>query len=410
MERSQSESTDTSKSKSTGSISRRRNRKRSASMEAGNTAAATTTATANGTAAAAANAAAYANGADTGSEGMSYEVLDFQPASYLIPPLEKAGSYTSGDSNTTLNSNSNTTLNSNSNSNPAGHGAAPSCLYGIKIPPLPPQNCCAACHGTRNEELREDTVLLCDGSDCGLEFHLQCCVPIVSEIPAGAWYCFDCSSTGSTGVLQQYLEQNDERKADFETWEQYRESLWEIDFQEDGAASPPIPASATAPTTATAPRRPKSELDRAFQSHELALLPERKSPNRKGPSKKARARISTNMMVHPQVVSVPDCMAHADLISQMDTGGEQHRHPQHFLGRPVRLYNPAGNTYHTGRIVDWRETSSWPSDMSSASLHIQQHFHSTMKEYLVRFTAGMDDRKTPYQHWIVLEEHGTLRR
>jgi hypothetical protein len=30
----------------------------------------------------------------------------------------------------------------------------------------------------------------------------------------------------------------------------------------------------------------------------------------------------------------------------------------------------------------------------------------TMKEYLVRFTAGMDERKTPYQHWIVLEEHG----
>jgi hypothetical protein len=31
-----------------------------------------------------------------------------------------------------------------------------------------------------------------------------------------------------------------------------------------------------------------------------------------------------------------------------------------------------------------------------------------MKEYLERFTAGMDERKTAYQHWIVLEEHGTF--
>jgi hypothetical protein len=282
--------------------------------------------------------------------------------------------------------------------------------------------------------LRDDTVLLCDGTDCGLEFHLQCCVPTVTEIPDQEWYCFDCSTTGSTQVLQQYLEANDDRKAAFDTWSAYRESLWEIDLQEE-ASSPASAASASAASTTAKnkPRRPKSELDRAYQSHELALRPERKlsdkSKSRSSLSKKQRARHSNimaagNIMAYPNVVSVPECLTSAVTMSQMDTTGEQHRHPTHFLGRPVRLYNPEGNTYHTGRIVDWRETSSWPNSKSKTSTSAtarksnsnttipQRHGHEspTMTEYLVRFTAGMDDRKTPYQHWIVLEEHGTLSR
>jgi hypothetical protein len=43
-------------------------------------------------------------------------------------------------------------------------------------------------------------------------------------------------------------------------------------------------------------------------------------------------------------------MTSAVIMSQMDTTGEQHRHPTHFLGRPVRLYNPEGNTYHTDAL------------------------------------------------------------
>jgi hypothetical protein len=400
MEETQSESTE---SKSTGSSRRRnQNRKRSASTEGvGSAGAVAAAAVANGS-------AATSNGtANGGSDTMSYEVLDFQPASYLLAPL-------GNDSGNNNNSASPRLLTGASSSRSRSHTSAPQSqtrLYGLEIPPVPPRNCCAACHGTRNQELRDDTVLLCDGHNCGLEFHLQCCVPTVTEIPDQEWYCFDCSATGSTAVLQQYLEQNDDIKAEFGTWQEYRESLWDIDFQEEGSASPTGPAT----VNVTVQRRPKSELDRAFQSHELAMVPEKKGDRSRSrtPSKKARSLKSGGdaIMAHPSVVSVPDCLAHATVLSHMDTTGEQHRHPQHFLGRPVRLYNPDGNTYHTGRIVDWRENTSWPRHTNNNSNNSYSNNKSisvpTMKEYSVRFTAGMDDRKTAYQHWIVLEEHGT---
>jgi len=61
-----------------------------------------------------------------------------------------------------------------------------------------------------------------------------------------------------------------------------------------------------------------------------------------------------------------------------------------FIGKPVRLL--IQETYYTGRIVDWR----------------YYHNDKSTVEYLVRFTAGYEDRKSPYQHWIVLEEHALL--
>lgn len=39
---------------------------------------------------------------------------------------------------------------------------------------------------------REDCMLLCDGCDLG--YHLECLEPPLTEVPAGAWHCPDCSS------------------------------------------------------------------------------------------------------------------------------------------------------------------------------------------------------------------------
>jgi hypothetical protein len=418
--------------------SRRRSRKRSGSTEAN----ANANATSNTGTASAGTSTASVNASTTASESnanatMPYhssrynkkgkDVVDFQPSFYLLNPCL-----------------------SKSNSRSHSHMNMNMTMYGLDVPPIPPENCCAACHGVRNHELKDDTVLLCDGLTCGREFHMQCVVPTVTEIPEDDWYCIDCSPTGSTALLRQYLEQNDERKADFTGWEQYRESLWNIDFQEDATVSPKTTStSATSSTSSVVVhRRPKSELDRAFQSHELAMRPAEKGDGGSGrlssrsrtPAKKARASSNNNnnnnnsssspgrqVLTNPSAVSVPERLTAANSLQDIYTTGEQHRHPAHFLGRPVRLYNPAGNTYHTGRIVDWRQSSSWSTtcttnapntDRPSAGAeagqkdkitsHVQaRNVHvPIMKEYLVRFTAGMDDRKTSYEHWLTLEEHG----
>jgi hypothetical protein len=70
--------------------------------------------------------------------------------------------------------------------------------------------------------------------------------------------------------------------------------------------------------------------------------------------------------------------------------------PQFFLGKCIRLYCPTDNQYHSGRIIDWRtasfSSSFWESEVADI-------------EYCVRFPAGIDYRKQPYQQWLVLEEH-----
>jgi hypothetical protein len=69
--------------------------------------------------------------------------------------------------------------------------------------------------------------------------------------------------------------------------------------------------------------------------------------------KQRAARISnimaSNIMSHPNVVSVPECMTSAVIMSQWIRLANSIG-IQHFLGRPVRLYNPEGNTYHTDAL------------------------------------------------------------
>lgn len=58
------------------------------------------------------------------------------------------------------------------------------------------------------------------------------------------------------------------------------------------------------------------------------------------------------------------------------------------IGKPIRIYDRLSNHYHSGRLVDYR------SLLSCGSV-----------EFLVRFPAGKDGRKTSLFYWIVLEEH-----
>lgn len=175
------------------------------------------------------------------------------------------------------------------------------------------------------QETINDSVLICDGPACGREYHLRCCVPALDIIPEGDWLCQDCSPSGSAETLMQYLESNDERRCDFQSSEEFVASLISHDMVKEKVH-----------------RRPLSELERATEIH--------------------RSAIGENWNL---------------LIS-----------PDFYVGKPLRIYDGLANQYHSGRLVDCRQSLSCGT-----------------VEYLARFPSGKDGRKSPLHHWIILEEH-----
>ncbi len=67
---------------------------------------------------------------------------------------------------------------------------------------------CNICGGGESETGNE--ILLCDGLRCANNYHQQCCDPVVTEVPEGAWLCPTCVANKNV-VDPQVLE--DERKA-----------------------------------------------------------------------------------------------------------------------------------------------------------------------------------------------------
>ena len=218
-------------------------------------------------------------------------------------------------------------------------------LYGRPVPQNP-TDICAGCLGARNDELCFEPILLCDGPGCNAEYHLQCCLPETTEIPKNEYFCIDCSLKGSSGALQQYLEKVDEDRAEFKNSCDFvkaklKEGMKWTSLDNANVARESIPLS---------------ELDRLSVLHHIAIS-ELGAP-------------TTN-----PVLQTPDFL----------------------VGKPIRLYSPNDNQYHTGRIVEWRKVGHCVKFWGSTEI--------SHCEFLVRFQAGMDSRKVPYRAWIILEEH-----
>jgi hypothetical protein len=203
--------------------------------------------------------------------------------------------------------------------------------------------------------------------------------------------------------LELHLGQADASRADCATARAYRESLWERDWQELQA---PGCDDAFA-------KRPRSELDWAVPAHGVALPPLRnRSRSSPASNKRNRAPVPGHETGGQEQnhVAVPDALrpgqSWADFLTAAAAANSTST-PDFLLGRPVRIYVPTANVYHTGRIVDYRPCTAWPSTATTPTTPTTTT--TPTMEYLVRFVAGMDDRKTPYQHWIVLEEHGTCK-
>lgn len=103
--------------------------------------------------------------------------------------------------------------------------------------------------------------------------------------------------------------------------------------------------------------------------------------------------------------------------------------PLSLLGKPVRLFCNLTNSYHTGRIVDARDSKSIDSSrLKSSSIqkyivpksppkrssrtkqprpssHIKLDRDIASTQYLVRFRSGIEGRKSTVHQWLYLEEH-----
>ena len=93
--------------------------------------------------------------------------------------------------------------------------------------------------------------------------------------------------------------------------------------------------------------------------------------------------------------------------------------PSYLVGMPVRLFNPIENSYHSGRIIDYKLNAPFEEDrcLSDTKPSASDAFfpEPDMKElldetimrtlYLVRFRQGSEGRKISVHQWIYLEEH-----
>jgi len=228
----------------------------------------------------------------------------------------------------------------------------------------------------------EPVILLCDGPNCGSEYHLECCIPPISEIPEGAYYCVDCNPHGSSAILEQYLEDHDERRAMESSYDEdtdanskyaFLTSLWKEDLEDNQ----------------------DNWNDEKQQNNGEQRVPQ---------SELARLLDLQQHLVGSPAAGRP--------CSFQELGDL-------FVGKPVRLYGPLDDNYHSGRIVDYRPITigssgskkpKKPISSTSSQQRIYYYpnddFFATKVEFLVRFVPGSHEyRKTLIHRWIRLEEH-----
>lgn len=212
-----------------------------------------------------------------------------------------------------------------------------STIYGI---PVPKTSKAASDrehkHAEESKKPRDPSVNLCDCVGCCRESH-----------PDSEPYCEDCSPKGFTCALMKYLIQSDKDKQKFmkeaqgSSYQDYIQHLFEIEALEDyskGCIGFPI-----------------SEL--YFANHDTQNI-----------NQDSYGRSYSPLM---------------------DT----------FLGKPVRLFVPSIDAYHTGRIIDYRRLLMKEPFCTDLAAELNT------TEFLIQFSAGKEGRKVSYHHWIMIEEH-----
>ena len=265
------------------------------------------------------------------------------------------------------------------------------------------EDICFGCRGARDDEAeaKDVPVLLCDGLNCEREYHLFCTEPRITEVPDGHFFCSNCAPMGTSAHLEAYLDQSEERSADFRSSKQYVLHLLRNQMKESLSAEDDAEANKDeVDTEGRAPKRVRkseSSLSTGKEDEELSQWGRERPP---------RSEISRALDLHAIATAergrrsekVPSTPSTSDDTSKADSKVPGGPPPSFFIGKPIQLYCPLDNSYHQGRIVDWRKsTRGFPQYYGTGQ--------AASAEFLVRFPPGVNGRKIGLRRWIILEEH-----
>ncbi len=329
---------------------------------------------------------------------------------------------------------------------------------------------CSGCLGERDKKARatDEPVLLCDGRGCKREYHLKCIPyhdPPMEEVPDGAFYCIDCDPLSTSKLLQDYFHDVD---ADRGYNYQGNSRRWVEDniqkgmksapaYNKEGVAIDIVPVSelqrveelhiramddtmflqehshskgvvignssnsvgggANATATSAVSAIGASGTSGTTQSQEkdgtktnadtnpgmAASASATKPSNNNRNNTKKKKKTSTNNSNHAAATS----SSLSTSTSSSNNYSINADDPELLVGNIMKMYCPYTDSYHTGRIIDWR--SAIPPGEDPHSDAIKNKYYGTgaiaTTEYLTRYPKGLEGRKKTVYHWIVLEEH-----
>uniref|UniRef100_A0A7S2UGX8 PHD-type domain-containing protein n=1 Tax=Attheya septentrionalis TaxID=420275 RepID=A0A7S2UGX8_9STRA len=316
--------------------------------------------------------------------------------------------------------------------NPESPSSRPTPIYGV--PPRSHRGVCATCFGERNEKAQNEPVLLCDGQGCSREYHLNCTTPLLTEVPSGKFYCPECENLGTTRELEKYFKFCEEARCNFSSSRMYVEHVLQKQLSgsgdtaesfesENSKTEQPEPtkgnkrgSTSDGKSSVKKKKRRKSgesNLDKVVSGTTGKSASEKKSsPDKQTKHPFPRSEVCDLARFHSNAMSdIESPFSHkkSKMKFEEDIVPSEELRPSFLVGRQVRLYCSFGNTYHVGRIVDWRKGSHTLRSSSDDEISDSDYFFgaSTIAacEFLVRFQAGTDGRKRTVHHWIILEEH-----
>lgn len=319
---------------------------------------------------------------------------------------------------------------------------------------------CSGCLGERDKRARDtdEPVLLCDGKGCKREYHLKCIPyhdPPMEEVPEGAFYCIDCDPLSTSGLLEDYFRDVDESRGDDYNG---NSKMWVEDNIKKGMKSAPaytkegvsidiVPASelqrveelhATAmddtmflqehshskgvvishnnnsnSVNATAAGSASGAGGQSQSQAEMNVFTDTTSTAVSAP-KTSKSKTKKNLSTKKKTTTTKSTKTKADNVASssasISTSSDYNINsddPELLVGNLLKMYCPYTDSYHTGRIIDWR--SAIPPGDDPHSAEVKDRYYGSgaiaMTEYLTRYPKGLEGRKKTVYHWIVLEEH-----
>lgn len=288
------------------------------------------------------------------------------------------------------------------------------------------------------------------------------------EIPSGNFYCQDCDPVGTTKYLIEYFDSTAEKRAECRSSREFVEGIVREHMQLEGggdpAGSPDIPASganaggvvssssgstfsspvgggifsgisntgdvtgnrnsnSTSTSTSTGGNKrkhdeitngngngimdapPTSEIGRMAVLY-AAAMDDSKWRNVNCTSEdKATTSATATPIAAATTTAKALFTSTASPASSIAIAPPEGINREFLIGKIAKVYCTTDNQYHTGRIINWRSAIEPGVDPKYAQTQFYGEGSIGCTEFLVRFAAGTNGRKTALLQWLILEEH-----